>query len=326
MKSKKKADIPVDLAARALFKADRTCCVCRVAGKPVQLHHIDEDPTHNAERNLAVLCLDCHTDTMVRGGFHRKLDADQVILYRDDWEQIVAQRRAAVDAQAASVGTERLAELKSLTTTLDILKERKQYWLLAIQYNALGNTDLRDKYIELTLQEQRDDDTLIFLRSMQDRQDLIPRDVIKREISRREKYKDWSQLARLYDKIGDYKNAVQFYCKSIIQDLEEDNVFAAAFYLKELCGTVPSRQLFEEAYRRSTEKGDLWWQIRALQELGWKDELRRVLMSHRTEIEQSGNSLLRQELYSAAGETEKLYEEQRRNAEGIRIKRVNPQE
>ena len=326
MKSKKKADIPVDLAARVLFKADRTCCVCRIAGKPVQIHHIDEDPSHNVERNLAVLCLDCHTDTMVRGGFHRKLDAEQVILYRDDWDQVVAQRRAAVDARAASIGPEQSAELKSLTTTLDILKERRQYWLLAIQYDALGNVDLRDKYIELTLQQQNDDDTLIFLRSMQGRQDLIPREVIQREISRREKYDDWSQLGRLYDKIGDYKNAVRFYCKAIIQDVDEDNVFAAAFYLKELSETELSIRLFQEAYRRATERHDLWWQIRALEELDWKDELRSVLVKHRTEIEQTGSSLLRQALYSATGEKDKLYEERRRSAESIRIERVGPQE
>src|SRR5471030_322313 len=285
MKSKKKSTIPPDLAARVLFKADRTCCVCRTAGKPVQLHHIDEDPSNSIERNLAVLCLDCHTDTQIRGGFHRKLDGDQVVLYRDDWNQVIAQRRAAIDARAIATETERTVELKSLTTTLDILKERQQFWLLAVHYDALGNNDLRDKYIELTLQQRHDDDTLIFLRSMQGRQDLIPAEVIKREVRPRRKHSDWSQLGRLYEKVGDYNNAVRSYCKSVLRSLDEGNVFSAAYYLKELSQTQLHGRLFEAAYRKATDAGDLWWQIRALQELGWKDELKSILQKHRAEIE-----------------------------------------
>lgn len=325
-KSRKRIEIPVEIAARVLFKADRTCCVCRTAGKPVQLHHIDEDPKNSVERNLAVLCLECHTDTMIRGGFHRKLDADQVLLYRDDWNQVVAQRRAAADARAASTGPGQSAELKSLTTTLDILKERKQYWVLAVQYDALGNTDLRDKYVELALQDESDDDAVIFLRSMQGRQDLIPQEAIQREVQRREKYEDWSQLGRLYEKIGDYKKAVQCYCKTILEDLKDDRVFAAAFYLKELAQTDLSGRLFEDAYKKASDERDLWWQIRALQELGWEDELKSVLVKHRAEIEKAGNTFLRQELYRVTGETDKLYEERRRSAEGLRIERVAPPE
>jgi hypothetical protein len=131
-KRKQKNATPVDLAAGVLFRSDRTCCVCRTAGKPVQIHHIDEDLSNSIERNLAVLCFDCHTDTQVRGGFHRKLDADQVILYRDDWIQVVARRRAVVDARAVSAPEGNSAELTLLTTTLDVLKEHEQYWQLAV--------------------------------------------------------------------------------------------------------------------------------------------------------------------------------------------------
>ena len=151
-KRKQKNATPVDLAAGVLFRSDRTCCVCRTAGKPVQIHHIDEDLSNSIERNLAVLCFDCHTDTQVRGGFHRKLDADQVILYRDDWIQVVARRRAVVDARAVSAPEGNSAELTLITTTLDVLKEHEQYWQLAVQYEELGNSELRDKYVELALQ------------------------------------------------------------------------------------------------------------------------------------------------------------------------------
>jgi hypothetical protein len=76
-----------------MFDSDRTCCVCTTRGRPVQLHHIDDDPTNHDESNLAVLCFDCHRDTQVSGGFDRKLDAHQVTLYRDDWKKRVHNRR-----------------------------------------------------------------------------------------------------------------------------------------------------------------------------------------------------------------------------------------
>jgi hypothetical protein len=316
---KQKQAIPVDLAAHVLFKADRTCCVCRTAGKPVQIHHIDENPSNSIERNLAVLCFDCHTDTQVRGGFHRKLDADQVILYRDDWTQVVALRRAVVDARGVAASDGNSTEFRLLTTTLDVLLEHQQYWQLAVQYDELGNSELRDKYVELALQGRKDDDLLIFLRSLQGRQDLIPGEVIKREVRRRKKYSDWSQLARLYDKVGDYKNAVLNYCKTITESLAEGNVFSAAFYLKELSETELHGRLFQAAYRKAKEAGDLWWQIRALQELGWTDELEAIVVAHRAEIEESGNSILRELLYKATGEVEKLQEERRRTAAGVGI-------
>jgi hypothetical protein len=59
----------------------------------------------------------------------------------------------------------------------------------------------------------------------------------------------------------------------------------------------------------------LWWRVRALQELGWEDELRSVLLNNRKTIERSRNLLLLAELYEATEETEKLEEVQRRLAE-----------
>lgn len=85
--------IPPEIAAKVLFLSDRTCCVCRRKGKPIQIHHIDGNPTNSDINNLAVLCLDCHNETQISGGFHRKLDAEQVRLYQDDWLNLVARER-----------------------------------------------------------------------------------------------------------------------------------------------------------------------------------------------------------------------------------------
>jgi len=266
-----------------------------------------------------VLCFDCHTDTQVRGGFHRKLDSDQVLLYRDDWAHIVARQRATADVRGVISGQNREAELKSLTTTLDILKERQQFFLLAINYDVLGNAELRDKYIELAIKQDDSDDSVIFLRSMQHRRDLIPQEAVDREVQRRKKYSDWSQLARLYHKVGNYKETAIYYCRTVIEELEAGKVFPAAYYLKELCEEGLQRELFAMAYRQYTEANDLWWRIRALQELGWRDELKAVLMENREEIEKSNNLFLLRELYRVTGEQDKLYEVQRKQAESSRV-------
>lgn len=95
--------VPPDVAANALFAADRTCCVCRDRGKRVQIHHLDEDHANSVADNLAVLCFDCHDQTQLRGGFGRRLDAHQVKQYRDDWESRVRQRRDEADRLATDV-------------------------------------------------------------------------------------------------------------------------------------------------------------------------------------------------------------------------------
>jgi hypothetical protein len=89
--------IPEDTAAEVLFQHDHTCCICQERGRHVQIHHIDEDPTNNDPMNLAVCCTECHNDTMIRGGFGRKLGAQEVRVYRNDWVRRVAERRRRAD-------------------------------------------------------------------------------------------------------------------------------------------------------------------------------------------------------------------------------------
>lgn len=100
---KSRGPIPTDVSAEVLFSADRTCCKCRVHGKRVQIHHIDENPSNNDLLNLAVLCFDCHDETLLAGGFGRRLDAAQVRQFRDDWTDRVQRRRDEADRLAASV-------------------------------------------------------------------------------------------------------------------------------------------------------------------------------------------------------------------------------
>jgi hypothetical protein len=68
------------------------CCRCRIDGRPVQLHHIDGDRSNADPDNFAVLCLDCHHETQITGGFARRLSAAQVRQYRDQWATAVAEQ------------------------------------------------------------------------------------------------------------------------------------------------------------------------------------------------------------------------------------------
>ncbi len=102
--AKKKIQIPEDIAAEILFLCDFTCCKCNVRGKKVQIHHIDEDPANYVIGNLAPLCFDCHDETMIKGGFARKLNAPLVNKYRADWIERVKNRRKQAD-ELASIQT-----------------------------------------------------------------------------------------------------------------------------------------------------------------------------------------------------------------------------
>ena len=121
---KKRVEIPRDIEAQAQFLSDRTCCVCRVKGKPFQIHHIDENPANNEPKNLAVLCLECHNETQIRGGFGRKLNAEQVILYRDDWLIQVAKTRAANVDRLSTTNREDQSISVELATSFSIIEKR----------------------------------------------------------------------------------------------------------------------------------------------------------------------------------------------------------
>lgn len=95
--AKIRTSIPSDIASDVLFASDNTCCVCRERGKSLQIHHIDENTNNNTFENLSALCLQCHDETQIRGGFGRKLSAPLITKYRDEWLERVILRRNLID-------------------------------------------------------------------------------------------------------------------------------------------------------------------------------------------------------------------------------------
>lgn len=80
-------------AAAILVASDGTCCVCQDERRKVVIHHLDENPANNSPGNLAVLCSYCHSEIHTSGGHFRKLDSQQVKLYRAIWLKTVKKRR-----------------------------------------------------------------------------------------------------------------------------------------------------------------------------------------------------------------------------------------
>lgn len=301
--AKRRTPVPADVSAKAMFLSDRTCCVCREPGKPVQIHHVDEDPSNHTLKNLAVLCLDCHTLTMIKGGFHRRLGTEQVLLYRDDWVAVVAGKRSPVLAPPeADKG--RPPRIELATSKAEALRENREFALLASHYHNVGDVALRDKYIDRALASRRfrSPQVEIFLRSLQGRMDLVNSKTRETAVKELSKPGQESQLARLYATLGDWTAAAKTYSIAIARMLDNGNVFSAAYYSKEFAEAKLYDHLFELDLRDRADQQDLWWQVRCLQELGWRSELDELLKSKRAEIESSDDDELKSEYYKATGQ------------------------
>jgi hypothetical protein len=165
-----RVSIPDDVAAEVMFRHHRICCVCNIPGKAVQIHHIDDDSANNDPANLAVLCLECHNDTQIVGGFARKLRAPEVFKHRDEWVQRVKERNAEVDrilvARMAAVAAVEppkdtpwepppekalLALINSLPDTLRYVYEQaRPDWDSGVRAQMMGSTSLVIDVLEQT--------------------------------------------------------------------------------------------------------------------------------------------------------------------------------
>ncbi len=314
-----RTSLPRNVAAQALFLSDRTCCVCRKEGKPIQIHHVDDDPSNHAPSNLAVLCFDCHNDTLIQGGFGRKLNSDQIILYREDWHRLVAQNRASKNKDDPINQMSSGMQLVTSTSIAEIYRENKEFELLAIHYDSIGNIDLRDKYIEIALAENPSDDSVCFLRGLQHRPECIPDDVVGRELESFSNRGDNEQKARLLATVGRYPEAAICYVKGIRESLESGNIFSAAFYIKELANKGVLKELFLLARVEAERNQDIWLEVRALQELGWKEELQELLLERKAEIRLSDNPMLQSLLAQAEGDQSQAFELEKQIAQSTHV-------
>ena len=105
--------VPAAVADKVLFNADRSCCICRTKGKPVQIHHIDKNRSDNKPDNLAVVCLDCHSEITGTSGLGRSYTPGLVRKYKRAWEKQVQDSRG--------IHKPRIRYKKELITQIDLI-------------------------------------------------------------------------------------------------------------------------------------------------------------------------------------------------------------
>jgi len=284
-----------ELCAQILFFHDRTCCVCRRRGRPLHIHHIDSNHRNQEPENLAVLCMECHRETQVRGGFARKLDAHQVRLYRNDWLNIVGRSRTTergveVDS-TLGISPEAHAEVAQ------ILLAHRCYELLARHYHLIGDYEQRDRYIEIALaQAETSPRTEVRLRLLQGRVAEVAPERLAAWESQACSFKGAVERIAMLKQAGRPIEALLAYCELITQRLHAGDYFLAGFFLKRLQTETFSSFLFCKAYREFQHAEDLWMQVRCLKELGWEGDLKRLLHQNEDRIRRSGHRLLQFEL------------------------------
>jgi len=141
-----------DIRAEVSHESDRTCCVCHEPGKAFQIHHIDDDPSNNSRENLAILCLACHNNTQLKGGFGRHLSASDVRQFRKDWLGRVDARKAKVDEILVGKMTQHSSLAKKVKETTDLLQEQRDDFSMRLFVNALPGT-LAAAYKEISGQK-----------------------------------------------------------------------------------------------------------------------------------------------------------------------------
>ncbi len=94
-----------------MFANDHTCCICRDKSKHVQIHHIDGDNSNNAWRNLAVLCLNCHSKVTGDEGLGRCITAGEIKKYKETWELIVKKKLVEEESTKADTKNENLIDI-----------------------------------------------------------------------------------------------------------------------------------------------------------------------------------------------------------------------
>jgi hypothetical protein len=165
-------------------------------------------------------------------------------------------------------------EVGKLIDELESLKDDNALEEIIFLLDEVGNTRLRDDYIDKFIGQNSDDmDSQVYFRSMQGKIDLLDPLAVEEYLAELKRDESWSQVGRTLKHIGRGAEAAEYYLRDILESLSKGNTFSAAFYLKELSEEELHRPLFERAYKESRQRGEVWWEYRALQELELDDEI-----------------------------------------------------
>lgn len=113
---KRRCQVPIKNERGVLVVNRHTCCICHRHHKRVQIHHINGKHSDNRLDNLAVLCLDHHSDVTGPQGLGKAYTAAEVRMYKRNWEGQI--RRADMLTRQMRG---RLTYRKELLTQVDII-------------------------------------------------------------------------------------------------------------------------------------------------------------------------------------------------------------
>jgi hypothetical protein len=133
---KRRRSVPSDVVDEVLYRNDHTCCICKMARKHVQIHHIDGDPSNNLATNLAVVCLDCHSLVTGDGGLGRKYGPGEVRRYKRTWEQIVVYQRSTYRPPTRALQLELIGQIDMVVCQILATSEHaRRKEMLELLYN-----------------------------------------------------------------------------------------------------------------------------------------------------------------------------------------------
>jgi len=89
---KTRKPIPESLKINILYKSAYTCCICRDAKAPTEIHHIDQNPSNNIEDNLVVLCRNHHAIAHTKSDLSNNLTPNRLFEAKLQWQKEVEVR------------------------------------------------------------------------------------------------------------------------------------------------------------------------------------------------------------------------------------------
>lgn len=156
---------------------------------------------------------------------------------------------------------------------------------LAYLYNRIGNEELRDEAIERALAKGVGDEWLVSLRRLQGRIGDIPTERVEAALAAMTAEGAYRSRSFVYEDLGRYRDAAETYVRGLAADLGSLKTFTIARHLAELAESGVIEGLLVESLKEAAEREDLWWQVRALEQLGWTSELHALVLEHEDDID-----------------------------------------
>ncbi len=120
--------VPQRISNQVLFQNRPRCCVCHEPRKPVHIHHIDNNPANNRPNNLAVLCLDHHSDVTGAQGLGHNYTVGEIRLYKEAWEAECTTWRSISDSETEPDTDDTIEPIEMFSKTVVLAAEDHESW------------------------------------------------------------------------------------------------------------------------------------------------------------------------------------------------------